>query len=118
MNVLKVMMLTGLLAVSALAGDVTGKWKGTVETPNGSRETVLNLKAEGAKLTGTVSGRAGDTAIQDSKVDGDNVSFSVTRNFGGNEVKSLYKGTLSGAEIKFDVSMGERNFQMVVKRAE
>jgi len=118
MNALKVMMFTGLLAVSALAGDVTGKWKATMATPNGSRETVMNLKADGAKLTGTVSGRGGDTEITDGKSEGDTISFAVVRNFNGNEMKMLYKGKVSGAEIKFDVSMGDRNFEMVAKRAE
>ena len=101
----------------AFAGDVTGKWVASMETPNGTRETTFNFKADGAKLTGTVSGRQGDSQIQDGKVDGDNISFSVVRNFNGNEMKALYKGTLAGAELKLKMEMGDRNSEMVAKRS-
>ncbi|MBM3811184.1 MAG: hypothetical protein FJW20_06060 [Acidimicrobiia bacterium] len=118
MKFLQVTAVALLLAASALAGDVTGKWKGTVETPQGSRETTLTLKAEGANLTGSISGRQGETPIQEGKVDGDNVSFAVVRNFQGNEVKMQYKGKLEGTELKLTYSMGERSMQLNLKRAE
>ena len=69
-------------------------------------------------LTGTVSSPRGESPISDGKVDGDNISFSVIRNFGGNEIKFLYKGKVSGNEIKFTVEAGERSFEMTAKRAE
>ena len=105
-----------VLAVPAFCADATGTWKGSVETPNGARETTIKLKAEGAKLTGTVSGRQSDSEIKDGKVDGDNVSFSVVRNFGGNEITMKYTGKLAGDEIKFHVNAGEREYDMTAKR--
>ena len=45
----------------------------------------------------------GDTAITDGKVDGDTVTFSVTREMGGNTVKQNYTGKVAGDEIKFSV---------------
>jgi hypothetical protein len=114
----QVMAAALLLAVSAFAGDVTGKWKGTVETPNGPRETTLTLKAEGAALTGSISGRQGETPIQDGKIDGDKVSFTVVRNFNGNEFKMNYKGAVSGNEMKLNYNMGERSVDLTLKRAE
>ena len=104
------------LASLAFAGDVNGKWVASMETPNGTRETTFNFKVDGAKLTGTVSGRQGDSQITDGKMDGDNISFSVVRNFNGNEMKAIYKGMLSGAELKLKMDMGERSAEMVAKR--
>ena len=108
---------TLIFPVLLLAADVTGKWTGTIETPNGSREVNLNLKADGAKLTGTISGRSGDTEIQDGKVDGDNVSFTVIRNFNGNEFKQHYVGKAAGDTITFKLQMRDREVELTVKRA-
>ena len=94
--------LAGLLAVAALAADVSGKWTAQVPGRNGqTREMTFNLKADGGTLTGTVSGRQGDTPISDGKIEGDQISFSQTMEFNGNSMKFLYKGTVSGDEIKF-----------------
>lgn len=91
-----------LLAAAAFAADVTGKWVAQVPGRGGqTREVTFNLKADGGTLTGTVSGRQGDMPIADGKIDGDNISFTQTLEFGGNEVKFIYKGKISGDEIKF-----------------
>ena len=64
------------------------------------------LKADGAKLTGTISfpGRGGgdptEGTISDGKIDGDKISFNVVRDFGGNSVTNMYEGVLSGDTIK------------------
>jgi hypothetical protein len=90
------------LATLALAADVTGKWVAQVPGRGGQTvETTINLKAEGDKLTGTISNPQGESAIGDGKVSGDDVSFSVTREFQGNSFKMIYKGKVSGDEIKF-----------------
>ena len=86
----------------AWAADISGKWVAQVPGQGGqTRETTFNLKADGAKLTGTVSGMQGDNPISDGKVDGDQISFTVAISRGGNEIKFLYKGKVAGDEIKF-----------------
>ena len=107
-----------LAATSLFAADVTGKWVGTMQTPNGDREMVMNLKADGDKLTGKVSGMRGDTDITDGKVSGDNVSWVVVRNFNGNEMRQEYKGKVTGAEMKLSISFGERTMEVTAKKAE
>ena len=88
-------------STAAFAADVTGKWVAQVPGRDGqTRETTFNLKAEGEKLTGTVSGRQGDVAITDGKVKGDDVSFDVTMKFQDREMKMSYTGKLSGDELK------------------
>jgi hypothetical protein len=94
--------LLGLLTLTALAADISGKWTAQVPGRNGqTREQTFNLKADGNTLTGTVSGRMGDTPIAEGKIDGDSISFTQTMEFNGNSVKLVYKGTVSGDEIKF-----------------
>jgi len=85
----------------AWASDLNGKWVAQVTGQNGqTRETTFNFKVEGSKLTGTVSGRQGDNPISDGTIKGDDVSFTVVANFNGNEIKLLYKGKVSGDELK------------------
>lgn len=109
-----------LLATVALAADPSGKWTAQVPGRDGqTREQVYNFKAEGDKLTGTVTfGQAGETPIADGKVNGDSISFSITREFGGNSIKWTYSGAVAGDEIKFKREGGQgpaREF--VAKRA-
>ena len=110
-------LATLLCAAVIFAADVTGKWTGTVETPNGTRDVTMNLKADGSALTGTVSGRNGDTEIKDGKINGDDISFTVIRNFNGNEIKQNYTGKVSGNTIKFKYQMRDREIELTVKRA-
>jgi len=92
----------GLLTLTALAADVSGKWTAQVPGRGGqTREATFTFKADGNTLTGTVSGRMGDMPIADGKIDGDQISFTQTLEFNGNTMKFLYKGTVSGDEIKF-----------------
>ena len=101
---LRIALFSCLLAVSAFAADVTGKWSAEVQGRGGQTRTVnMNLKAAGTALTGTVGGPQGDTEITNGKVDGDTVSFTVVREMQGNTMKMNYKGTVSGDEIKFKV---------------
>ncbi len=98
-------VFAALMAVWA-AADVTGKWVAQVPGREGqTNETTITLKAEGDKLTGTISGRQGDTPISDGKVSGDDISFVVSRETPNGTFKMVYKGKVSGDEIKFTRSM-------------
>lgn len=67
----KLLFLLVALALAASAADVSGTWKGTIETPGGSFENTFVLKAEGAKLTGTLQGGpGGEMKIDEGKVGG------------------------------------------------
>lgn len=96
--------LTAAFSFVASADDVTGTWKGTAETPNGTIERTFVFKVDGKKLTGeTTSQMMGKSTITDGVVDGDNLSFTITVKFQDNEMKLSYKGKVSGNEIKFNV---------------
>ncbi|HEY6291617.1 MAG TPA: hypothetical protein VI455_08660 [Terriglobia bacterium] len=94
------------LAVAASAADVSGTWKGTAQTPNGPIERTFIFKVDGNKLTGeTTSSAFGKSEIEDGKVDGDNISFTLTVNIQGTESKVNYKGKVEGDQIKFTVEI-------------
>ena len=42
----------------------------------------------------------GKSAINDGKIDGDNVSFNITIDLGGNQMKVEYTGKVAGKEMK------------------
>jgi len=120
---------TILLAVTVclMAADASGKWTFEQQGRGGTMQVTLNLKIDGASLTGTLSqpgrdGNAMETAISDGKVDGNNISFAVKREFNGNSFVTTYKGTLDGASLKIEISRpgrdgNTRTTNAVAKRA-
>lgn len=102
--------LTLMMAASSFAADKvdpTGTWKWSFTGQNGqTRETTLKLKMDGDKLSGTISGRNGDTAIDNPQLKGEDISFEVTREFNGNKFTSKYHGKVNGDTIK-----GKQEFQ-------
>jgi hypothetical protein len=114
---IRIALLSCLLAVVALAADVTGKWSAEVPGRGGNTQTMtINLKADGNQLTGSVSGRRGDNPISDGKIDGDDISFNV--DFQGNSIKMIYTGKVAGDEIKFKREVeGRGSTEFIAKRS-
>ena len=94
--------MSGLCAIAAdKKADPAGTWKWSMTGQNGQvRETTLKLKLDGEKLSGTVSGRGGDTAIEEAKIKGEDISFQVTREVNGTKFTAKYNGKISGNTIK------------------
>ena len=106
-----------LMCVAALAHDVDGKWTGNMTTPGGEVPVNLTFKADGAKLTGSTSGPDGATiAIADGKIDGNNLSFTVTFDFVGMPLTLNYKGVMAGSEIKFTIDIFGMPLDLTVKK--
>ncbi|HWF06978.1 MAG TPA: hypothetical protein VG297_00870 [Bryobacteraceae bacterium] len=106
-----------LLAASAFAGDVDGKWSGSMSTPMGDVPVGFTFKADGATLTGSTLGPDGNAiAIKDGKVDGANISFSVTFDFGGMPFTLTYKGVVSTDTIKFTADAAGTPLELTVKK--
>ena len=97
------------LTMAAAAADVSGKWVAQVPGRNGqAREQSMTFKADGAALTGTVSGRQGaEVAISDGKIDGDNISFVVKMEANGNAIVQKYSGMVAGDELKMKREGGQ-----------
>ena len=106
------------LCVSAFAADVDGKWTGTVSGPGGDIPVAFTFKADGAKLTGSTTGFDGaEVPISDGKVDGNNISFTVTFDFGGMPFVIAYKGIVSAEDIKISGEAGGMPFELLLKKA-
>lgn len=89
------------LTVAAYAADPSGTWSYTMAMrPGGTpRTATLTLALKDGALTGTVSGRNGDTAISDASFKDNMVSFSVVREYNGNSFTIKYSGKLDGDTI-------------------
>ena len=58
---------------------IDGAWHLEVASPMGKQESTLTVVTDGAKATGTMANEAlGAVEITDGKVDGDDLSFTVT----------------------------------------
>lgn len=96
------MFLVGLGALAAWAADISGEWVAEVPGRQGqTMTTTFHFKVDGEKLTGTISTPRGESPISDGKIQGDEISFAQIMEFGGNQMKFLYKGKVVGDEIKF-----------------
>ena len=99
---------------SLLAADISGKYVAEQPGRNGGppRQTTFTLKADGMKLTGTMTGGMGRGGaapaaieITDGKVDGDKVSFTVKREGPNGPMEMKYNGTVSGEELTLKFTM-------------
>jgi len=110
------LLTAGLLSVfSAVAAEteVSGVWKWTSEGRDGqTRESSMNLEQEGAKITGTVSGRQDPLPITEGKLDGENLVLTVKRESERGTFTATYQGKVAGNKISGEIQMkfGDREF--------
>ena len=107
-----------LAAVPAHAADVDGKWNGSLDTPMGAVPVAFTFKADGAALTGTMSGPdGGELAIKNGKIDGDKVSFVVSIDFGGMALDLNYTGVVKPDTMQMTLDVMGMPFSFEVKKA-
>jgi alpha-galactosidase len=84
-----------LSLAQVLSAAPTGHWLATQTLPDGqTRETSLWLKADGDTLTGYMSAPNQDAAaLSNGKISGNDISFSVVRDYYGEDRKTDYTGT-------------------------
>lgn len=103
-------LVAALLAGTLVAAAVDGKWQSVSESKNKKGKTatvttVFDLKADGDKLSGTVTtgrGRRNVTMdIKDGKIEGSQFHFTtIQTNRKKGEVKVEWSGSVNGDEIK------------------
>jgi hypothetical protein len=109
-SMIRRILLTAAAGVTLLvAADPTGTWTGDQPGRDGNTYNItFKLKAEGAKLTGTMGGEQFEQPIQNGEVHGDDISFTVHLEFGdGNDLK--YTGKVATDKIDFKVQRGGDN---------
>jgi len=88
--------------------NVDGKWTWTYKTKDGKdAEAAIKLKQDGEKLAGAYIARDGtQTPIQDGKIKGDELSFDVNREVGGEKMLFKYSGKIEGDTITGKIVFG------------
>lgn len=108
-------VITVGMAAVALAGDVTGKWVGSVDTPNGPIELTFEFKAEGDALTGNVTSAMGSQPLNNGKVAGDVLTFDVALE--GGTITHEAKVNAIGDEIAIKATGDWGTVEYVVKKS-
>ena len=73
------------------APSIAGKWNVSVETPGGNRDSALDLKIDGKKVTGTLASEMGETPVAGEYVDG-KLTFAITIDAGGQQIELVFVG--------------------------
>lgn len=91
--------------------NVAGTWNLAVEMPNGTGTPSVIFKQDGGNLTGTYKGRRGDSDLKGT-ISGNDIKWTVTLKTPNGELNIEYSGTVDGDTMKGTVSspMGEANF--------
>lgn len=94
-----------LLALAGAAhADVDGRWAGALSTPNGDMAIEFVFEEDGGMVTGTSTGPDGATlAINDGKLEGDTLTFSVNVDMMGTPAAFLHKGVVKGDAIDMTI---------------
>lgn len=109
------------LVAQAADASAAGSWTWTTPGRNGGpdRKSTLTIKIDGEKVTGKISSPGRDasaapreTEITEAKVKGDEISFTVVREFNGNKMTTKYTGKVTADAIKGKVEF-ERNGEKV-----
>ena len=94
-----------LLAVSAIAGDLTGKWSGVFKVDGGDHNVpqLFLLKQQGKTLSGSGGPNAGEQyPIENGRIDGNEIRFELTTG----EWKFAYDLKQTGpGELKGDLKL-------------
>ena len=93
--------LFALALFPAQAAHAVGKWTAAIDTQVGVQNYTYEFKVDGKKLSGSAKSQFSGTQIQDGTVDGDQISFVENMVFQDMPLRIVYKGKLSGDEIKF-----------------
>ena len=123
MRALTLTILLGALAAPASAVNFSGRWAMEFsDRPGRTMQVTVLLKQVGSEVTGSVvsmtrasSGSPAGTEIYGGKAEGDTIVFYV---WTGRDkpVKRVYRGTLSGDEIRFTVTGNPVRFDVKGRR--
>jgi hypothetical protein len=102
------------VAATAYAADVTGKWAGAVDTPNGPIELTYDFKASGETLTGTVTSAMGTAELLNGKVAGDTLTYEIQIDSG--KITHSAKVNAEGTEIAVTATGDWGTAEYVVKK--
>lgn len=101
----------------AIIADLSGKWTGTVKTPDGQEIPLTYvLKADGDKLTGSAVSPQGEVEITDGKTNGTDFTFNVSVN--GTDIKHTGKLYAAADSISLNIDFNGSNLHTTLKRGQ
>jgi hypothetical protein len=107
-----------VVSTAAFGADITGTWTASFETQVGVQNYTYTFKVEGNKLTGRVKSQFSDGEIQEGTINGDDITFVENLDFQGMPLRIVYKGRVSGDEIKLSRNVADiATEEAVAKRA-
>lgn len=105
-----------MVCLAATIADLSGKWIGTVRTPDGNDiQLHYVFKVDGDKLTGTGQGDGDPDPITDGKISGDDITFKVA-NAEGKVFPHTGKYYAEGDSIGMDIEVDGAKFHSTLKR--
>ena len=119
-NVVLSILVLFVCSVAVFAADFNGTWNAAIDTQVGVQNYTFTFKVEGEKLTGKAKSAFAnaETEITEGVVKGDDISFVENLVYEGMPLKIVYKGKISGDEIKFSRNVAEIAAEpFVAKRA-
>jgi hypothetical protein len=96
-------VLFGVMYAQESAPAVAGTWKMALDTPHGQMPGALNLKQDGAKLTGSVDVEHMGSMALVGEVTGKKISFSIEVQAGQ---KVTFNGAIAGDKMSGSMDMG------------
>jgi len=99
---LRLLLLAILVHCTIFGAELTGIWTGETAGRNGDKEDIaFQFKMAKGNLAGVMFGEESDLPVEDLKVEGDTVSFSVTNvnYYSGSRLTLVYSGTLTDKEM-------------------
>ncbi|HAJ74891.1 MAG: hypothetical protein QGG54_05145 [Gammaproteobacteria bacterium] len=95
-NISCVAIIALLASCAASVSPGVGVWDVSINTPAGEQGGTWTLNADG---TGVMGGGQGDQAIDGIMFDGNNVTFSVDIDAGGQSLSLSFSGTVAGDSL-------------------
>ena len=112
-------ILVLMVPVAALAADITGTWTAAFDTQVGVQNYTYTFKVDGSKLTGRVKSQFSDGEILEGTINGDDISFVENLTYEGMPLRIVYKGRISGDEIRLSRNVADiATEEAVAKRVE
>ena len=117
----RIAMALMILAACAMAGDVSGKWSGSImpDGEDGARPLYLIFSQDGNKLTGSGGPNESEQhPMQNGKIEGDRLTFEVQAGKGTFVFDLKIAGDEAKGDLQFKGDSETRTGKVTLKRAQ
>jgi hypothetical protein len=99
---ISIVLATMLIAIPVFAADITGRWKGPMQSGG---DSIFELKSDKDAVTGNMIGRDGrQYPVSEGKLNGDNISMKVAFEWQGQPVTLIVTGKVAGEEMQLHIA--------------